>query len=101
MDDADTADVIEGLQRYIQVRDQLDIRDTSGGVLPRDFPLTKFVEKKGEQQLLRFLKEEPKPESKKPQDDKSTEKSTEKSTTEEPKVEAKPPQANSQPEPSE
>jgi hypothetical protein len=60
MDDADTGDIIEAVEKYITVRDQLDLRDTSGGVLPPSFPLKALLEKKGEdaKHLMRFRKEE-------------------------------------------
>lgn len=81
MEDSDADDVTEGVEAYIKILDQLDLRDEQGGILPADFPLADFMKMKGKEDLIRFRSE------KKPEDEKPVE---EKPAAEKPAEEAKP-----------
>jgi hypothetical protein len=70
-EDADNSDIVDAVELYTRVREQLDLRDTSGGVLPPDFPLVELVKKRDRPDLLRFMKTDATPE-KKAEDAKTT-----------------------------
>jgi hypothetical protein len=54
-EDADNDDIVKGVETYSRVREQLDLRDTSG-VLPADFPLSELLKQRDRQDLLRFMR---------------------------------------------
>jgi hypothetical protein len=71
-EDADNSDIVDAVEVYTRVREQLDLRDTAGGVLPRDFPLVELVKKRDRLDLLRFMKQETPPAANQPASKEST-----------------------------
>jgi hypothetical protein len=56
-EDADNDDLVEAVESYIKVLEQLDLRDADGGILPPDFPLTELMKANSKENLLKFRTE--------------------------------------------